>query len=139
MYSRAMAKTWREKFGSGGTAKVVTMTKPMWGHAPGSQLLISTPKDVAIAVKAVPAGATLTTSALREKLAKEANADLTCPLTISIFLRIVAEVACEELQEGEAFVTPFWRVISPTDSVAKKLSCGAEFIGAKRSEEGGQS
>lgn len=50
----------------------------------------------------------------------------------------MAEAAWEEIELGKEpdLVTPFWRVIEPSSSIAKKLSCGLEFIEAMRSQEG---
>ena len=67
-------------------------------------------------------------------LARVHGADRTCPLTTGIFLRIVAEAAWEELQAGAdpGAITPFWRVIAPDSSLARKLACGTDFIAGMR-------
>jgi hypothetical protein len=70
-------------------------------------------------------------------LAKRNRCDATCPLSTAIFLRIAAEVACEQVTAGAKppNVTPFWRVVDPDSSLAKKLSCGAGWIAKQRGRE----
>ncbi|MFY8162506.1 MAG: hypothetical protein ACOVNU_14320 [Candidatus Kapaibacteriota bacterium] len=60
----------------------------------------------------------------------EHNADYTCPVTTGIFLRIVAEANYEKLQNGQSIeeITPFWRMIEPNTSLAKKLTFGQELL-----------
>jgi hypothetical protein len=45
-------------------------------------------------------------------------------------LRIVAEANYEKVQQGLTMdeITPFWRVIEPNSSLAKKLSFGQAFL-----------
>lgn len=68
-------------------------------------------------------------------------ADATCPASTGIFLRIVAERACEQMADGRgpSEVTPFWRVIEPGSALAAKLSCGTEFVATQREIEAGSS
>ncbi|MCC5928875.1 MAG: hypothetical protein JJU28_06490 [Cyclobacteriaceae bacterium] len=68
----------------------------------------------------------------------EHGADYTCPVTTGIFLRIVAEAAYEELQNGknQEEIIPFWRVIDPKSALAKKLSFGQELLLEMREKEG---
>ena len=97
-------------------------------------MLISSPTEIAAYLRTVPSGATRTPAELRTDLARVHGADRTCPLTTGIFLRIVAEAAWEELQAGAdpGAITPFWRVIAPDSSLARKLACGTDFIAGMR-------
>ncbi len=63
---------------------------------------------------------------------------MTCPITTGIFVRIAAEAAYEEFQEGTPIekITPFWRVISETSPAEKKLTFGTEFLNKQRKKEG---
>ncbi len=67
---------------------------------------------------------------LRKDLALQYDAEYTCPVTTGIFLRIVAEANYEKLREGKSIdeITPFWRAISPSSALAKKLTFGQEFL-----------
>lgn len=75
--------------------------------------------------------------ALRLALAKDRGAEATCPLTTSIFLRIAAEAAWDEMEAGAALanITPFWRVVDPKSDLAKKLRCGPDWIAHQREME----
>ena len=74
---------------------------------------------------------------MRAALAKKNKAEATCPISTAIFVRIVAECALERIAGGEAVgaVPPFWRLVDPEGPLAKKLSCGPEFIAAQRALE----
>jgi len=101
-------------------------------------MLISSPLEMRDFVASIPKGKSMTTLELRKKLAKKHGAEDTCPLTTGIFLRIVAEAALDELEEGKPVekLTPFWRAVSPKDKIAKKIRCGPEEIARLRESEG---
>jgi alkylated DNA nucleotide flippase Atl1 len=87
----------------------------------GSRMLISTPQHIQQLLETIPKGRVITMSLLRQRLAREANADYTCPLTTGIFLRIVAE-ATEEKRSmpGPAPLTPWWRVLRDDGTLLEK-------------------
>ena len=60
---------------------------------------------------------------MRKDLALTHQAEVTCPVTTGIFLRIVAEVSYEKITQGEENPT-FWRVVDPQSKLANKLACG---------------
>jgi len=130
-------KTWREKLNAHPEPEVCALEKPFGGFPIGARLLVATPGMVKEWVDAIPPGQVRTVAELREDLAAAAGADGTCPLTTGIFLRILGEVALEDLAEGksEESVTPFWRVVDPKSPLAKKLSCGSDFIVRRRALE----
>jgi len=66
----------------------------------------------------------LTLTALREKLARAAGADVTCAMVAGMFVRIVAEAAEEDLRAGKARVTPWWRVVRDDGKLFEKLPGG---------------
>lgn len=114
------------------------MQKPMWGMPPGTKLLISSPREVEAALFAIPLGTTLSLPEFRAQLATAHGADATCPMTTSMFLRIVAEYGMEQLAKGVKIdqVAPFWRVISPQEKIVAKLTFDPSFILAQRIAEG---
>ena len=61
---------------------------------------------------------------MRGKLAADFAADVTCPLTTGIFVRIVAEAAEEDRLNGRQKVTPYWRVIKDDGSLNPKFPGG---------------
>ena len=77
----------------------------------GRTMLIPTPLQVQASILAIPAGQTRTVKEVREQLATDAGADITCPMVTSIFWRIVAEAAEEDRAEGLSPVVPWWRVL----------------------------
>lgn len=107
------------------------------GHQPGALMLISTPHQMKARIRRLRPGTAITIAEFRDRLAKSADADFTCPLSSGIFLRIVAEDALEGLHDGATIddITPFWRVIEPESALAGKLSCGAHFITRQRQLE----
>lgn len=132
-----MKKTWAEKFEYPTKPTVQVVDKAMLGITPGQKMLISTPREIAEAVKQVKKGSTLTVAELRTQLAQAHQADVTCPLTTGIFLRIGSELALEQLAAGESItkVMPFWRVVDEKSPLAKKLTCGPQFIADQRAAE----
>ena len=132
-----MAKSWREKHDHHAQpAHVEVLDKPFAGLPPGATIAIATPREISAYLRSIPRGKSRTMDQLRALLAKRHGADAACPLTTGIFCRIVAEVACEDLRMGVANAAPFWRLIDPNSPLAKKLSCGPEFIRQRRSAEG---
>ena len=133
-----MRKTWKQKLEGGKPPHVEITDKPFIGIPSGVKLLISSPLEMRDFVASIPKGQSITTLELRKKLAKKHGAQDTCPLTTGIFLRIVSEAALDELEGGKSVdkLTPFWRVVSPKDKIAKKIRCGPEEIARLRASEG---
>lgn len=133
-----MAKSWSEKLHGGAPAHVSVMAKALWGLRPGDRLFIATPVMVRDYMKAIRKGTTRSLVDMRADLAQSNKADGTCPLTSSIFARIAAEAAIEEMEDGKPAnkITPFWRLIDEKSPIAKKLSCGPAFIARMRRNEG---
>jgi hypothetical protein len=123
---------------SGAPAHVSPMTKATWGMKKGDKLFIATPVMVRDYMKKIRKGSAKTIVQMREEFAKAHKADATCPMTASIFARIAAEAAIEEMDDGKPAekITPFWRLIDAKSPIAKKLSCGTAFVAKMRAKEG---
>src|SRR5437879_9783337 len=93
-------------------------------------MLIPTPKLVDAVIRKVPRGKLITVGAIRKKLAAEHGADVACPLTTGIFIRIAAEAAEEARAQGAKRITPYWRV------VRDKGELNPKFTGAVRRRTG---
>jgi hypothetical protein len=130
-------KTWAEKMLAPNAPSVQVLDKPFAGFAPGSKMLIATPLIVRDFIGAVAPGTVTTMVEMRQELASRHRADMTCPLTAGIFTRIVTEAALDEMRAGKdvSMITPFWRLIDPKSPLAKKISCGPEFVTAQRRAE----
>ena len=129
-------KTWGEKM----TAKPphqVILEKDFAGIPKGSKLHISCPLEVAAELKTITPGSTMSIQAFRQRLADKNKCDATCPLTTSLFLRIVAEHAWEEYcRTGNTRdLPPFWRVVESSSPMAKKMSFDSAWIDLQRGLE----
>ena len=78
----------------------------------------------------------ITVNQIREHLARDFDADSTCPLTTGIFVRIAAETAEEDRAAGKKRVTPYWRVLKADGSLNPKFPGGVEAQAARLTEEG---
>ncbi len=132
-------KTAREKLAVKKEIKKVTLDKAWGGMAVGDTMLVSTPQEVDAFIRTIPSGQTTTVPELRASLAKQAACDGTCPLSTSIFVRMVAEAALEDIADGKQVskVSPFWRVVAGTDKIAKKLDIDPDWIDQQRAMEAG--
>jgi hypothetical protein len=130
-------KSWQEKFDGAKAAHVSVLRSPFAGVPAGAKLFIADPALLDDWIGSIAAGRREPITAFRQIMAARHGADATCPASTGIFLRIVAERACEQIASGRqpAEVTPFWRVIEPQSALAAKLSCGADFIATQREIE----
>lgn len=128
----AKKKTWDEKMDSPAEPMVKTLTKGFQGFQPGDTVLIPTPRQIESYVCQLKPGETKTVAEMRQQFAKEHGADLTCPVTTGILLRVVCEASLDAESQVNA---PFWRLLDPNSPTAQKLPCGPEWIAAKRAAE----
>lgn len=131
-------KTWRERLTKSKTSVVKQLDFDFAGLKRGMTMLVSSPEEIDTYIQSIPYGETRSINQLRAELAQKHNADATCPASTPIFLRVVAEAACEGLQSGKDLdsITPFWRVVEPGSRLAQKLTCGSGFLEALREREG---
>lgn len=130
-------KTWAEKRAGGQPWHVEKTDKDFADIPAGSTMLIATPQIVDDYVRSIPKGQSTTLAQMRKDLAATYGAQYTCPVTSGIFLRIVAEAAWEEMQQGKTVskVSPFWRIISLKSPTAKKLTFGTGWLAEMRKKE----
>jgi len=127
-----MAKTWQEKFETKKVEQIKRLDTNFADMKAGDLMLISTPQKIADYINSIPKDENRDLSQMRIDLAKQAKADITCPVTSGIFTRIIAERSLELMAEGKDPIAPFWKIIDPKSSLAKKLSCGPELIESLR-------
>ncbi len=130
---------WRKRFGAAKDPHVVMLHADFAGVKAGNTMLISSPGEIANYIARIPAGETRTLDRLRNELARKAGAQAMCPVTTAIYLKVVAEVALQDLAEGRPLerVVPFWRVVRPDSKVAAKLSCGPDHVAHLIALDGG--
>ena len=131
-------KTWAEKMKPESKHKITVNEKDFADIPAGHSLLIPTPLIVDEYVRTIPEGTQTTIKQMREDLAAEYGSEYTCPVVSGIALRIVAENAFEQIQQGKPIteVSPFWRMIDMKSPSAKKLACGVEYLKDLRKKEG---
>ncbi|MEM9571629.1 MAG: hypothetical protein AAF996_09190 [Pseudomonadota bacterium] len=131
--------TAREKLARDKQIKKVVMDKSWGGMMPGQTMLVATPLMVDAYIRNIPHGQTKTIPELRNDLAEREGCAGACPMSTSIFIRMVAEAALEDLEEGKSVseVSPFWRVITGQDKMSKKLNVDAAWIDEQRQLEAG--
>lgn len=123
-------KTWAQKMETGADPHIETVERDFSWVKAGTRILILNPRIVRDRVANLRPGEFKSAPDLREEWAQEYGADMTCPMTVGIFLRIVSEAAWDEHLAGAPIesVTPFWRAIDPKSPLAKKLRCGQGFV-----------
>lgn len=131
-------KTWAEKLNIDRKPVIEKADKDFAGIKAGQMMLIPTPKIVDAYIRQIPEGREVDSNTIRKDLAAEYHAEVTCPLTTGIFIRIAAEAAYEEYEKGKPLnkITPFWRVINEKSPAAKKLSFGTKLLKEQRKKEG---
>lgn len=133
-----MKKSWGAKLATAKPYEIKYLENGFADLPSGCQMLIPSPPIIDGYVRAIPRGMAVDIATMRDELARQFDADKSCPLTTGIFLRIVCEAAFELIEAGTdaADVTPFWRVVTPKMPLAAKLACGKDFLVTKRAEEG---
>lgn len=126
-----MRKSSREKLEtSQGLPKVVNDPRGR------GKMLVPKPLDVDALIRRVRKGKLVTVTQIMKRLAKDFHADLTCPMTTGIFIRIAAEAAEEDLSKGKKQITPYWRVLKVNGSLNEKFPGGTKAQAARLKKEG---
>ena len=130
-------KSWQEKLNIDRQPVVEKADKDFGGVKKGQMMLIPTPKIVDDYIRHIPEGSQADIPMIRKDLAAQYGAEVTCPLTTGIFVRIAAEAAYEAFEKGAPLkkITPFWRVVNDKSPTAKKLSFGTAFLKEQRKKE----
>jgi hypothetical protein len=130
-------KTWNHRFEAKRYPKRVTLDADFAGIPAGSTLFVGTPQILQTYIRKIPSGETRTMQRLRRDIARANRCEAMCPVSTSIFLRILAESAWDELHAGKAVdeITPFWRVIEPGSAIAKKLRATDAWLRDQREAE----
>lgn len=109
---------------------------PKTVDTPKGTMLVPKPLDIDALMREIPKGKLATVDQIREKLAKDFQVDLTCPMTTGMFIRMAAEAAEEDLTKGKKRITPYWRVIKKDGSLNPKFPGGVEAQAAHLEEDG---
>lgn len=98
----------------------------------GNKMLIAPPIFYDEIIRKIPYGKLITTSEIREELAKKYEADFTDPMTAGIFINIVAWAAYQR----EENITPYWRCLKSDGELNNKYPEGIELQKKLLIEEG---
>ncbi|MEL7430685.1 MAG: hypothetical protein AAFN43_11890 [Pseudomonadota bacterium] len=117
--------------------KKVKLEYDFAGIKAGQMMFVGTPLIVDDYIRKIPHGSTRSIPALRNELARRNKCDAACPVSTSIFIRMVGEAALEELAEGKPVseVAPFWRVLTGKDKITGKLKVDPEWVDQQRNLE----
>lgn len=116
--------SWKEKLDRASAPKNphIEEAPPMWvGGEIGKTMVIPSAWELEAMIRKIPDGKTGNIKDIRDEYAKSHGADITCPLTSGIFLRIIAEYAEEQRAEGVKDVTPYWRVVTDNGQMPPKV------------------
>ncbi len=104
----AKGKTWKEKLEQPhpNHGKLIALPPPAQKRLGARSMLIPRPLDVDALMRRVRKGKLVTVSRIRDRLAADAGADQSCPMTTGIFIRIAAEAAEEARRAGRKRITP---------------------------------
>ena len=122
-------KTWAEKM-MAKPAHHVILDKDFAGIPKGSKLHISCPVEIAEELKSITPGSIISIQTFRRRLAEKNSCDAACPVSTSLFLRIVAEHTWEEFSRTGSTkdLAPFWRVVESSSPMAKKFNFDPAWI-----------
>jgi hypothetical protein len=115
------------------------MPRDIAGMKKGELALIPSVRIVDDLIRSIPSGTSLNVKQLRQALARNFRAEVTCPIYTGYHLRTVAEAAYEAYAGGARLddITPVWRVLDATAPTIGKLSPeNAAFIAQQRAREG---
>ncbi len=134
-----MAKTALEKLAQEKDKKIVVLDHEFAGIKAGQKMFVATPQIVDRYIRSIPYGETRNVVRLRNELARRHGCDAACPMSTSMFVRISAEAALEELAQGAPVedVAPFWRVLTSADKITKKLDVDPAWVDQQRALETG--
>lgn len=127
----------REKMCREKSPKKVRLEYDFAGIKAGQMMFVGTPQIIDTYIRSIPYGETRSIIALRRELARKRQCDASCPVSTSIFIRMSAEAAIEEMEDGVALdsISPFWRVLTSADKITKKLEVDPEWVDQQRALE----
>jgi len=117
--------------------KTVRLAFDFSGIPAGSLMFVAMSEIIMDYIRRIPRGETRHILSMRREIARRRKCDATCPVSTAIFVRMVAEHALKDIAAGMPVceVAPFWRIISSTDRIAKRLPADPAWIDTQRTLE----
>lgn len=133
-----MKKTWNEKLLAGKPHVVKCLDKNFAGMKAGQKMLVPSAKLLDDFIQKIPTGHHMNIVTMRETLAQDFQAEVTCPVATGFAIKIVVEAAFEKLNQGKNFleVTPVWRVLDKDSPTLGKVSFEPKILLQQREAEG---
>lgn len=130
--------SWVERLEASRESEVRPVPPERKGAGPGKTMLFPSAQLVNDTIRAIPEGRSVTPKELRSELARRHGASMTCPVTTTMMLRLVAEAANEAHRNGASLaeVAPVWRVLDRKASALKKLTFDHGYLLDQRAKEG---
>ncbi len=120
------SKSWAEKLSIDLQPKLVQVPEKWASRAKDAKMLVPSPLLIDATIKKIPSGRLATVNTIRDYLAHQYKAEMTCPLTTGIFINIAANKAEEDQLHGESVITPWWRVLKEGGALNEKFPGGAK-------------
>jgi len=120
-------KTYNEKLNSpGDLPKIVDLSdKPeAVKRMGGAKMLIAAPMQYNEVMAGIPQGKVTTVDRIRARLAAQAGADFTCPLTAGIFTNLCARASVER----DSDKVPYWRTLRAKGELNEKYPDGQKEL-----------
>lgn len=132
-----MPKSATERMKSEKQPKVAVLHSDFAGIKQGQKMFVGTPQIIDDYIRSIPYGEIWTISRLRNEIARRRKCDAMCPVSTAIFVRVSAQAALEQLENGVNLqeLTPFWRIVEPDSKIAKWLSVDSQWIADQRAAE----
>lgn len=128
---------WRARLQDPAPPRIKVLKAPFAGIPAGATMLVPTPALIDAELRTVLPGSFVAVASFRQRLATAQDCDATCPVTTGIHLRVVAEVAMEDLAAGVPVsdVAPVWRVLDADAKAGLRLPDGGALMQQLRSRE----
>ena len=98
----------------------------------GTKMYFAPPLDYNEIMKRIPDGKIITTSAIRDYLAKQNDGDFTEPITAGAFISIAAWAS----EQRDTDLTPYWRTLKAKGEINPKFPGGVDAQIEKLEAEG---
>ncbi|EOH80968.1 MGMT family protein [Enterococcus malodoratus] len=98
----------------------------------GTKMYFAPPLDYNEIMKRIPYGKIITTSAIRDYLAKQNDGDFTEPITAGAFISIAAWAS----EQRDTDLTPYWRTLKAKGEINPKFPGGVDAQIEKLEAEG---
>ncbi len=143
--AKTMSKQAVNKKQAPSTPKLKVLETDFADMRTGQTMVVPTPELIRSVIEETYHGQALTLTSLRQALATRTSAEVACPVTTSIFLRKLITAEWEQQQTSatagqnktSVAMLPFWRVVSPSMPLYKKLDPAIQsFLLAQRRQEG---